>query len=178
MVSQEVFFLRNLRNEIWKSLYYRHHYTMQHRMDILSVCGYFWMEELMWKPKMWDEREMKNREKRGRDCETDRGVCIRRGMDDWYLYFFWDVKSLNISIYLQTGRGMCRHCLSSILDGFAIYLSFLDYLLVNECGSKWVNVSVFEFVCVWAGRCVSKYVWESRCVWTGVSGCVYKWAGG
>ena len=33
---------------------------------------------------------------------------------------FWDVKSLDISIYLQTGHGMCPDCLSSLLDGFAI----------------------------------------------------------
>ena len=52
------FVFRNLRDEIWKSLYFRLHYTMRHGMDILSVCSYFWMEELMWLPKMWDEREI------------------------------------------------------------------------------------------------------------------------
>ena len=103
----ECMFLGNLRNEIWKSLYFRLHYTLQHCMDILSVCGHFWMQELMWPSKMWDEREMENREcewvnkeKRGRDCETDREVCIRRGMDDWYLNFFWDVKLSDVLICL------------------------------------------------------------------------------
>ena len=57
----------------------------------------------------------------GEDCETDRGVCIRRGMDDWYLYFYWDVKSLEISIYFQTEHGMCPDCLSSLLYGFVYH---------------------------------------------------------
>ena len=57
LVSQRVCFLGNLRDEFWKSLYFRLHYTMQHGMGILSVCGHFWVEELMWLPKMWDERE-------------------------------------------------------------------------------------------------------------------------
>ena len=43
--------------KFWKSLYFRLHYTFQHWKDILSVCGHFWMEELMWLPKLWDERE-------------------------------------------------------------------------------------------------------------------------
>ena len=50
-------FFGNLRDEIWKSLYFRLHYTKQHLMDILNVWGHFWMQELMWIPKMWDERE-------------------------------------------------------------------------------------------------------------------------
>ena len=76
-------FLGNLRDEIWKSLYFRLHYTMQHRMDILSVCGHFWMEELMWLPKMWDERERWKIESvsewiRRREGETVRltGECV------------------------------------------------------------------------------------------------------
>ena len=42
------------------------------------------------------------------ECMTD--ICIS----------FWDVKSSDISIYLQTERGMCPDCLSSLLDGFVI----------------------------------------------------------
>ena len=39
--------------------------------------------------KKESEREKrKGIKKRERDCETGRGVCIRREMDDWYLYFF------------------------------------------------------------------------------------------
>ena len=34
---------------------------------------------------------------------------------------FWDVKSLDISIYHQLGRGTCPHCLSSLLDVFNIF---------------------------------------------------------
>ena len=52
-------FFGNLRGEIWKSLYFRLHYTLQHGMGILSVCGHFWVEELMWLPKMWEERDEK-----------------------------------------------------------------------------------------------------------------------
>ena len=33
---------------------------------------------------------------------------------------FWDVKSLDISIYLQTEEGMCPDYLSSLLDGSVI----------------------------------------------------------
>ena len=43
--------------KFWKSLYFRLHYTLHHIMEILSVCGHFWMQELMWIPMMWDERE-------------------------------------------------------------------------------------------------------------------------
>ena len=57
LVSQDVCFLGNMRDEIWKSLYFRLHYTWKLGMEILSVCDRFWMQELMWMPKMWDERE-------------------------------------------------------------------------------------------------------------------------
>ena len=36
---------------------------------------------------------------------------------------FWDVKSLDISIYLQTELCICPHCLSSLLDGFFIFFT-------------------------------------------------------
>ena len=49
--------------------YFRLHYTLQQRRGVLSVCGHFWMEELMWQPKLWDERE---RWKIVRVCEWSR----------------------------------------------------------------------------------------------------------
>ena len=57
LVSQDVCFGGFWEMKIWKSLYFRLHYTGQHQMDKLSVCGHFWMEELMWLTRMWDERE-------------------------------------------------------------------------------------------------------------------------
>ena len=83
LLSQNVCFLGNLRDEIWKSLYFRLHYTLQHGMDILSVCGHFWMEELMWMPMMWDEIDRWKIESvrewiRRREVETVRltGECV------------------------------------------------------------------------------------------------------
>ena len=55
--SGGMFWGGNLRDEILKNLYFRLHYTLQHGMVVLSVFGCFWMQELMWLPKMWDERE-------------------------------------------------------------------------------------------------------------------------
>ena len=50
------------------------------------------------------------------------------------------MKSLDISIYLQTERGMCPDCLSTLLDGLVIYLS-LYFFTVNGC----VHVCYFVF---------------------------------
>ena len=51
------------------------------------------------------------------------------------------MKSLDISIYLQTERGMCPDCLSSILDGFVICL-FCTIFTCKCSGSKCVSVYV------------------------------------
>ena len=78
------------------------------------------------------------------------------------------MKSLDISIYLQTEWGMCPDCLSSLLDGFVIYLSFMLFSLANECGSKSVSVSVCEVMCMraggWASGRVSGCVSEQMCM--------------
>ena len=83
LVSQNVCFEENLRDKIKKCLYFRLHYTKQQRRDILSVCGFSWMQERMWLPKMWDERERWKIESesewiRRREGETVRltGECV------------------------------------------------------------------------------------------------------
>ena len=52
------YILENLSDEKEKSLYFRLHYMLPLIRDILSVCGYFWMQELMRLPKMWDGRKI------------------------------------------------------------------------------------------------------------------------
>ena len=63
---------------------------------------------------------------------TGEGVLEEEWMTDICISF-WDVKSLEISIYLQTEQGMCPHHLSSPLNEF-VYIFFhplsLDVFLV------------------------------------------------
>ena len=84
----------------WKSLYFRLHYMMQHLMDILSVCGHFWMQELMWLPKMWElKKKSESKWIRRREGETVRltgeceleeewmtDICISFGMWNNWIY--------------------------------------------------------------------------------------------
>ena len=60
LVFSECMFCNYLYYFISNYLYFRLHYTLQQWMGMLSVCSHFWMEELMWMPKMWDERERWN----------------------------------------------------------------------------------------------------------------------
>ena len=139
--------LGNLRDEIWKSLYFRLHYTLQHGMILLSVCDYFWMEELMWLPKMWDEREMKNREcvselGEGRDCETDRGVCIR--IKSLIFQFLFGSSIHWISIHLPTEQGLCPLCIYLFLwiKRICLYIGKFDEKFnfgMCECVRIFVN---------------------------------------
>ena len=64
---------------------------------------------------------------RRREGETVRltGKCVLE--EEWMTdicNFFWDVKSLDISIYLQTEKGKSPHHLSTPLDGFVSFSSF------------------------------------------------------
>ena len=58
---------------------------------------------------------------------------------------FWDVKSLDISIYLQTEQGTCPHHLSSLLDGFVI-----DYFHWGHIHAYLIKISttlnMFHFI--------------------------------
>ena len=128
---QNVYFWRNLRDKIWKSLHFRLPYTLQHRMDILSVCSHFWMQELMWLPKMWDERERWKIESesewiRRREGETMRltGECVleEEWMTDICISFgMWNHWTFQ---YTFKQNDVCPHCL-------AFLLIFLHFLQVN-----------------------------------------------
>ena len=58
LVSQCVCFLGEFERWNLKSLSFRLHYIRRLCIAILLVCEHFWMQELMWLPKMWEEREI------------------------------------------------------------------------------------------------------------------------
>ena len=114
--SQDVCSLGKMRDEIWKSLYFRPHYTMQHGMDILSVCGHFWMEELMWMLKMWDRRE--------RDEKNHLWVSgkLMDRLWDWqkgtiriiyHWYFNWNAKLFEIQFTFLQNKVCLHHFITS-----------------------------------------------------------------
>ena len=87
------------------SLFLRLHSFLQRSMVKLNVCICFWMEGLMWLPKMWDERKRWKIESVGewirrREGETVRltgecvleeewmtDICISFGMWNRWIYF-------------------------------------------------------------------------------------------
>ena len=148
LVFSGCMFLGNLRDEICKSLYFRLHYTIQLGMDILNVCGHFWMEELIWLWKMWDERERWKIESvsesiRRREGETVRltgecvleeewmpDICISFGMwDHWIFQFTFKQNDVYVLI---------------------VYLLFLDgFVIICKCEFMFEGVSVCMWVCVY-----------------------------
>ena len=68
--SQEVCFGEYWEMKFENLFYFRLLYMKQYVMDILSVCGHFWMEELKWMPKMWDERERERESELGEERES------------------------------------------------------------------------------------------------------------
>ena len=149
----------------------------------LNVCNHFWMEELMWLPKMWDEGERWKIESVSewiwrREGETVRltGECVLE--EEWMTDIcisFWGVKSLDISIYFQTEWGVYHDYLSSLLDGFhmlytedtVFICTWMDFwylfLIESRCECECVNVWVWVYLCVsfWTSANLS----FSQCLW-------------
>ena len=149
LVSQEVCFLGNLRDEIWKSLYFRLHYTGQHIVDVLSVCGHFWMEELMWLPKPWDERERWKIESvsewiRRREGESVRltGECVLE--EEWmtdivFLLGFEIIGYFNLpsnrtmyvsSSFIFSFEWICLYFLSSSFSWSVFHINLYEHVAV------------------------------------------------
>ena len=97
-------------------------------------------------------------------CETDRGVCIRRGMDDWYLYFFWMWNHWTFPFIFNQNE-VCVLIINLLfLNGLAIFFFHsLSCKLVSKSPFSFLSLTKFctawSFVTIRHFCLISCYFW-------------------